>query len=412
MKQIIFLLIAVSFTNTSYARFDYEWNGIRSEGYGFLTLGGAQIVGGTDQELHGAPSGDIKRPLDDDLDIVWPTTLGLHHILSYDDFSLVTQAVVLGRKDWQLDWEWAYLAYKPTDNLTIRAGKMVSPFLMLSQVRHVGLAYPWPLPLFDLYGLGGEVKGVDAIYRRPIGDWDLIFNPFYLEDRDIQSYGKFKGFQLSLLKEDWLELWFMYSAHKFDTYPWDIIINDAVYPTLLGYGYPEVYAAGIRDEMLNDPYFSEDSLFRRPAIGFRYEDEDLYLMGHLAKHLGGRLSPDMVVWYLVSGWNITPRLMPYFEYGYSKNTGSHDPYHAPAGGYIETFGLESAVDELVEYTYRVGYLNLEVSAIGFRYAYQPGIDIKAELRRFNAKHNTNNFIFSPNGRGHVDMFTFAINMVF
>lgn len=413
MKRTFLIILGLLISQAAFAGFSFEANGIRSEGYGFLTLGGAQLLQ-SDQTFYGAASGGIKRPLDNDFDVVWPTTLGLHHILSYGDFSLVTQTVLLGRKDWEVDWEWAYLAYKPTQSFTIRAGRMVSPFLMLSQVRHVGLAYPWPLPLFDLYGLGGEVKGIDVIYRKPIGEWDMIFNPFHLEDYDdeIQQYGKVTGFQLSFLKSDRLELWFMFSEHKFNSEIWSLVINDGVYPTLLSYGYPEIYAAGIRDEMLNDPYFSKPGYFHRPAIGFRYENEDLYLMGHYAMHYGTRHAHNLICWYLVTGWNVTSKLMPYIEYGFSKNMGSHRRYHAQPGGYVETFGLEQSANDLIRSLYAPAALNLEVSAVGMRYAYKPGFDIKAELRRFNAKHDTSNFLFRPDGRGAVDMFTVAVNMVF
>jgi hypothetical protein len=67
--------------------------------------------------------------------------------------------------------EWANISFKVTDDLTLRAGRVVLPFLMISEYRKVGYANHWIRPPVDVYSNlpfasndGGEVS-----YRSDFG---------------------------------------------------------------------------------------------------------------------------------------------------------------------------------------------------------------------------------------------------
>ncbi|THB63017.1 MAG: hypothetical protein D6B27_12980 [Gammaproteobacteria bacterium] len=413
---LLTVLMLVSFPAAAIVDVDLGDTGFRLNG--FITLGGAWVDG--DRKLVGSGSG-LKDHLDE-FSIKWPTTVGLHATYRYKDFSIVTQAVTMGRQDWDLDIEIGYLAYQPTENLTFRVGRMTDPYLMLSQIRHVGLAYPWPLPLFDLYGLGGQVKGFDIVYRRPVGDWDLVVNPYYLKDvnPNQQLYGKQLGFQASLLKDDKIEFWLTLhrnhlSRRVLKQQTEEILIPYYTYVANyymdLGYPITPEMIDNAMESLRNNDMINRDSDFHRWAVGWRYEDDKHYFMGHLSKHLPQDYGTDLLVWYLVYGYNITPKIMPYAEYGFSKATGAMHYMKADYSDILMDYVITD-INKMFDTNKELTKLDLEVSALGVRYAVEPGLDIKFEWRRFTPKNGTRNYIVEPFDTKYTDMFTFVANYVF
>lgn len=67
--------------------------------------------------------------------------------------------------------DWLYMAYKPTNALTLRAGRFVAPVLMGSDYRNVGYSNIWVRPPTDVYNSStiNSVDGLDAIYRGSVG---------------------------------------------------------------------------------------------------------------------------------------------------------------------------------------------------------------------------------------------------
>ena len=68
--------------------------------------------------------------------------------------------------------EWANLSYKVSDALTVRAGRIVLPFLMNVEYRKVGFAQHWMRPPVEVYGSlpFASSDGVDASYRTKAGN--------------------------------------------------------------------------------------------------------------------------------------------------------------------------------------------------------------------------------------------------
>lgn len=106
-----------------------------------------------------------------------------------DKFDIVTQLVARGksenspgRNDWQVEADWAYLAYKPVANLQIRAGRLRLPLYLYSDYLEVGYAYPWVSPPTEVY-YEDEITtfdGIDVVYDWAINDsWNLTTQAFY-----------------------------------------------------------------------------------------------------------------------------------------------------------------------------------------------------------------------------------------
>jgi len=77
--------------------------------------------------------------------------------------------------------DWAYLAYKPTTALSLRAGRFVAPVLMGSDYRNVGYSNVWVRPPTDVYNSAtiNNVDGVDAIYRGELGPFSYSAQAYF-----------------------------------------------------------------------------------------------------------------------------------------------------------------------------------------------------------------------------------------
>lgn len=67
--------------------------------------------------------------------------------------------------------EWAFLAWRPTQNFILRGGRLGIDFYMLSEYRNVGFAYLWQRPPIEFYGplIPYAVDGFDLNYQRLVG---------------------------------------------------------------------------------------------------------------------------------------------------------------------------------------------------------------------------------------------------
>lgn len=80
--------------------------------------------------------------------------------------------------DYKPNLEWANVRYALTPDLSIRAGRIVLPMFLVSETRKVSFANPWARPPVELYGLIPIYSwdGIDASYRRRLGDWTGTLN--------------------------------------------------------------------------------------------------------------------------------------------------------------------------------------------------------------------------------------------
>ncbi len=94
-----------------------------------------------------------------------------------DNFDLTVQAVSrqAAGYDYTPHITWAYMHYRPTPTLSLRAGRTTTPFFMFSDSLNVNYATPWLRPPAEVYSLNpfADLDGVDAIYRAPLGQMDL-----------------------------------------------------------------------------------------------------------------------------------------------------------------------------------------------------------------------------------------------
>lgn len=102
--------------------------------------------------------------------------LGIQLTYQVDEkIDLVGQLISMGTESYDTRAEWAYLGYRVNDSLRLRAGRFAMPLYMYSESVRVGQAYPWARLPVEVYSGSPfhNMDAVDALYRLPLGDWDL-----------------------------------------------------------------------------------------------------------------------------------------------------------------------------------------------------------------------------------------------
>ncbi|MDH4133553.1 MAG: hypothetical protein OEV31_02060, partial [Gammaproteobacteria bacterium] len=82
---------------------------------------------------------------------------------------------------YSLSTDWAYVKYRASNNLSVRAGRVKLPSFLISDYNEVGYAYPWVRPPQEMYSANPMtgVNGVDMLLRFNMGDLGLLIQPFY-----------------------------------------------------------------------------------------------------------------------------------------------------------------------------------------------------------------------------------------
>lgn len=138
--------------------------------------GFASIVAGksldSDSSLYG---------YDDSIDFKNETKFALQMSADLGErLSATAQIMARGDKDFNAEFEWAYLTYEINDNSQISAGKMRIPFYRYSDFLDVGYAYRWIRPPQAVYSLNfSTYEGLNYLYNSTLGDWDSTIQVVY-----------------------------------------------------------------------------------------------------------------------------------------------------------------------------------------------------------------------------------------
>lgn len=155
MKKILLpstLIIAFS----SHAQAD-----IRINGFANLVAG----VTSSDDNLYG---------FDEDINFATGSLFALQ--VSGDingKMTATAQLIARGDDDFSVDFEWAYVTYQATDDLSISAGRFRVPLFRYSSSLDVGYSYHWIAPPQAVYAVAfNNIDGIRLDYQNYVGDWE------------------------------------------------------------------------------------------------------------------------------------------------------------------------------------------------------------------------------------------------
>ena len=259
-----------------------------------------------------------------------------------DKLEATVQFTTAGSNDWDLETEWAYLAYTFDNGSKVRGGKLRVPFYMYSDYLEVGYAYPFMRPSIDVYDLFpvSSYTGLDALIPVAVGDGTLTFQPFTGEVNESVNSADYKlkntvGMVLQYDLNSWVFRG-VYSQTKVE--------SDA-----------EALA------------FMDDKTGKFMGIGASYDPGDWFVVSELGRIELDGAYPDKDAAYLGGGVRIDS-VTPYFMVGMSKSK-DDDERSSPA---LQALGYRSASD-----VKRNSY------SLGVRWDFMPQVALKFDTTWLN-----------------------------
>jgi len=128
------------------------------------------------------------------------------------NFKVTAQLVAKGVDNFQPEFDWYYLTYQATENLTLMAGRRNIPMYYFSEFSEVGYAYPWMRPPSNLYWWQvTQFNGVHAMYNFDLGDYSNTLTFFYgneYSDDNVEMlyYNKLYGGSAREVNEYWTDI--------------------------------------------------------------------------------------------------------------------------------------------------------------------------------------------------------------
>ncbi|MBM6549822.1 porin [Marinomonas ostreistagni] len=121
------------------------------------------------------------RGYSDHINLDPKSLIGLQvHAQANDYLSVTAQGVLRANDTQDSELDWLYATIQPEDNLSIKVGKLRTPFFMLSDVIDVGYAYHWISPPEQMYSayLFPTFEGIDATWGYFSNGFDTSFEAY------------------------------------------------------------------------------------------------------------------------------------------------------------------------------------------------------------------------------------------
>jgi hypothetical protein len=107
-----------------------------------------------------------------------------------DQISITGQLLAKAREEnSNVEADWAFINYRASEQISVRAGKIKFPTFLISDYYEVGYAYPWIRPPQEVYSSNPitTLNGVDLLARFRFGDMSLLVQPYYGVSRGAQA---------------------------------------------------------------------------------------------------------------------------------------------------------------------------------------------------------------------------------
>ncbi|MCO7187958.1 MULTISPECIES: hypothetical protein [unclassified Pseudoalteromonas] len=192
---------------------------MRISGYGSIiagkTLGTVDDPlnpGQTRDEILTADFYDVGQ-YDNDITFNAESILAVQAVVDLNEkFSVTAQLVAKGVDDFEPEFDWYYVTYQASDQLTLMAGRRNIPMYYFSEFSEVGYAYPWMRPPSNLYWWQvTQFNGVHAMYSFDLGDYSNTLTFFYgneYSDDNVEMlyYDKLYGGNARTVNEFWTDI--------------------------------------------------------------------------------------------------------------------------------------------------------------------------------------------------------------
>lgn len=315
-----------------------------------------------------------------------------------DRLSATAQIIAKGSEDFDARFNWAYLSYELTNELTLKAGRFRSPLFMYSDFLDVGYAYHWITPPDSVYDLRGfdSTDGIMLEYQTNLGPWTSLFMVNVARnstDLEIGTLENTNSWAVAWnLTYDWLSLRAVYSSA-------DVSLNSDLIDGVAA----ALDQAGVSQGTINNMLMDSDrGTFGGVGIG-----ADFGSFFAVAEYTEIKADDSFAAekrknWYVSGG----ARLGKYTVYATVENTkgdintgtldqitGTLDPIIAglslanPAPGtplYAQLDGLQQLRAGVVT-MFNENVLDADTYSVGMRYDFHPSAAVKVEYIQMDDK---------------------------
>lgn len=299
------------------------------------------------------------------------------------NFSATAQIITRGSEDFDPDFEWAYLSYAATDNLTVMAGRQRFNIYKYSSYVDVGYAYHWIRPPQGVYSLPfNSGNGLGFLYSRALDDVEISITYKYLGE-NISDYvpSGLTGVEpapFEIKMSHLLNLGYSWAD-------WDYGVNYGLVPEL---SY-EPQEFDTLDTVLTGFFGLDETAAQAVMEGVRVEDVAVTFWGGYAGYDPGpwfvlaeytyyefdqaNAFSDQESSYISAGIRVR-NFTVHATYGIDKNTPSSEIYKTITNPDLSRF-LKEAVSRQEE--------DSKTVSIGIRWEIESGVAFKADFTRYD-----------------------------
>ena len=358
-KALLATALSVALVNTAQAN-------IRINGF-------ANFVGGTASEDRViSPTQDPLYGYDDKISFREESLFALQASGDVNDrMSATVQVLARGENDFDVDFEWAYLTYRVTNNLAISAGRFRNPLFRISDSLDVGYSHHWisaPQAVYDVPF--NDLDGFRLDYSDFAGDWEYKLGAAFGTFENEISAGTIEGDTTYLVSaeiaNEWLNLRAVYGS------------------TNATFNQPELNTR-IESELRNvapslaDFLLMEDDTGEFLGLGVQIDTFDWFIGGeYTIIDIEDSYTPEDVAWYVTAGFRAgkwTPSVtFQSFEGDEVKGLDQLAALGEP---------FQTAITPSLLEVNSIFAQNYTVSAATIRYDYDANIALKAEISRYS-----------------------------
>ncbi|MDW6094590.1 porin [Vibrio rhizosphaerae] len=278
---------------------------------------------------------------------------------------------------------WAYLSYQPGDNFLLKAGRLQTPFFLLSDVLNVGYAYPWISAPQQVYRswLFPTYHGIDATWGHSSDMFDSSLE-FYMGNYSgthDSNYGEteydVKIFGGVIARFDIDDLTFRISHHRGKATLNKFELNQ-LRALLEGAGYNKTAHA-----------FNQMHLIDLEEAAISYETIDYFLRAEwtMINARQAYLIQDVQSYYISAGYNIQPVTL-YVTFAQSNVRYRENAHEIPV--------TDRAAHQAIRTIKSKSQDNLTTWTFGARWDVHPQIALKAEMTVLEGKQGEQAFFHS------------------
>jgi len=298
-----------------------------------------------------------------------------------EDLSITVQRIASpnNSNDKDLKITWANAKYKLSDNFDIRAGLMLAPNFMHSDILHVAYSYD-TVRLSDMYGLVimNDYRGVELTYHNDIGEGYFSSSLLYGETTDtVKAVIPQEGvFDIDVEAKNMYGISLKYILN-------DLTLKGSYIRSDIGVDYDNINTILAYLNSLNIPAIpntlgpadNRDIKTDYFNLGTRYDFENSYVQGEYIEFKIDNFLPDLKSWNVTSGYTIG-NWTPFVSYSEVISNTKFTP--------ISTQGLPptmaasiTSANQALSQVYR-GWLTVDMqkASLGTRYDLNENIALK------------------------------------